>query len=35
MLTLPKGPQYLIETPADFQLEGGVVQSVREGIKLP
>lgn len=31
-LTLPKGTEYLITTPADFQLEGGVVTATREGI---
>lgn len=31
-LALPAGPQYVIETPADFLLEGGVVVSAREGI---
>ncbi len=34
MLTLPEGPAYLIETPADFQLDGAVISAVREGIKV-
>ena len=33
-LTLPEGPQYLLETPADFQLEGAVISAPREGIKV-
>jgi hypothetical protein len=33
-LTLPEGPQYLVETPADFQLEGAVISAPREGIKV-
>jgi len=32
-LSLPAGPQYIVETPAEFVLEGGVVVSAREGIK--
>ena len=32
-LSLPAGTQYILETPADFVLEGGMVVSVREGIK--
>lgn len=32
-VTLPKGPQYLLETPAEFRLEGGVVKDPREGIE--
>ncbi len=31
-LALPAGPQYVVETPADFVLEGGMVVSAREGI---
>ena len=31
-LALPAGPQYVIETPADFRLEGGMVVDAREGI---
>jgi hypothetical protein len=33
-LTLPEGPQYLVETPADFQLEGAIIGTPREGIKV-
>jgi len=32
-VTLPKGPQYLLETPAELRLEGGVVKDPREGIE--
>jgi len=32
--TLPVGPQYLLETPAEFHLEGGIVKNPREGIKF-
>ena len=32
--TLVKGPQYLLETPAEFYLEGGLVKKPREGIKF-
>ncbi len=33
-LELPVGPQYVVETPADFVLEGGMVVSAREGIEI-
>jgi hypothetical protein len=32
-LALPVGPQYVIETPAEFVLEGGVVVSAEEGVR--
>lgn len=32
-LSLPAGPQYVVETPAEFVLEGGVVVSAREGVR--
>jgi hypothetical protein len=32
-LLLPAGPQYVVETPADFILQGGMVIRGREGIK--
>ena len=33
-LALPPGTDYLITTPADFELEGAVVTAAREGIGL-
>ncbi len=33
-LSLPAGPQYVLETPADFILEGGMIVGAREGIKV-
>lgn len=32
-LSLPAGPQYVIETPAEFVLEGGMVVSAQEGVR--
>lgn len=34
LLTLPEGPQYLIETPADFKLQGAIISEPREGIPV-
>lgn len=33
-LRLPEGTEYLLTTPADFEVEGGVITAVREGIGL-
>lgn len=32
-LSLPAGPQYVIETPAEFILEGGMIVSATEGVR--